>query len=64
MLKGIELIELTKPYFYNENLQLMLAKTYISLGENKKARGIANDLIAKDLLKNEAKQLLEDIEKK
>jgi FimV-like protein len=42
----------------------MLAKTYISLGENKKARGIANDLIAKDLLKNEAKQLLEQIKKK
>jgi putative intracellular protease/amidase len=64
LLKGIELIELTEPYFFNESLQLKLAKTYLSIGENKKARGIANDLIAKDLLKNEAKQLLEDIEKK
>ncbi|MBO6829209.1 MAG: DJ-1/PfpI family protein [Muricauda sp.] len=61
LLKGTELIELTSPYFFNENLQLLLAKTYISLDEKEKARDIANELIAKNLLKEESEKLLEEL---
>ena len=61
LIKGIELVELTSPYFFNENLQLLLAKTYISLDKNEKARSILNDLTAKNLLKEQAEKLLKTI---
>lgn len=59
--KGIALVELTSPYFFNENLQYLLAKTYVSLGEKDKARRIANDLISKDLMKEESEKLLKEL---
>ncbi|MBO0330364.1 DJ-1/PfpI family protein [[Muricauda] lutisoli] len=61
LLKGVALVELTSPHFFNENLQLLLAKTYISLDRNEKARSILNDLTAKNLLKEQAEKLLETI---
>ena len=61
LLKGTELVELTSPHFFNENLQLLLAKTYISLDEKEKARDIANELITKNLLKEESEKLLEEL---
>lgn len=61
LLKGVALVELTSPHFFNENLQLLLAKTYASLDNKDKARDIANDLIAKNLLKEESEKLLEEL---
>lgn len=61
--KGTELVELTSPYFFNEDLQLLLAKTYASMGNKEKARQIAKDLVAKNLLKNDAEKLLKNIKR-
>ena len=58
---GMELVELTSPYFFNENLQLFLAKTYISLNEKEHARILLNELVAKDLHREEAEKLLGEI---
>lgn len=59
--RAIEIIELTKPYFFNKNLQFAVAKTYITLGQKEKASKILNELISKDLLKKEAQKLLKEI---
>ena len=59
--KGIELVEITSPYFFNENLQLLLAKTYATMNNREKAKHILNELIAKDLLTEEAENLLKEI---
>lgn len=59
--KGIELIELTSPHFFNENLQLLLAKTHASLDNRERAKNILNELIAKNSLKEEAKKLLKEM---
>lgn len=56
--KAIGLVELTTPHFFNENLQFLLAKTYISLKNKGKAKELLNELIAKDLLKENAEELL------
>jgi len=61
LLKGVELVELTSPYFFNENLQLLLAKSYASLNKEEKARHIANELISKNLLKEESEKLLDEL---
>ncbi|WP_426430179.1 DJ-1/PfpI family protein [Winogradskyella sp. HB-48] len=61
LLKGIALVELTSPYFFNENLQLLLAKTFVSMGEKEKAKHIANELISKELLVDKAEDLLEEL---
>jgi len=61
LLKGVELVELSSPYFFNENLQLLLAKTHASLDNKEKAKRIANELIAKNLLKEESEKLLEEL---
>jgi putative intracellular protease/amidase len=58
LVKGIELVELTTPHFFNENLQFLLAKTYISLEKEGKAKEILNELVAKDLLRENAEELL------
>lgn len=56
-----ELIEISAPHFFNENLQFVLAKTYITLNNSERAREILNDLISKDLLKDQAETLLKEI---
>jgi len=61
LLKGIEMVELTSPYFFNENLQIVLAETYGSLGKKQEAESILEDLIAKDLMKERAKTLLNEL---
>ncbi|WP_445384425.1 type 1 glutamine amidotransferase domain-containing protein [Robiginitalea sp. IMCC44478] len=61
LMKGIAMVELSSPYFFNENLQMALAQTYSSLGENQKAEKILEDLIAKDLLKEKAETLLNEL---
>ncbi len=61
LIKGIEMVELSSPYFFNENLQMVLAETYSTLGKNQKAEKILEDLIAKDLLKEKAKSLLDEL---
>lgn len=58
LIKGISLVELTSPYFFNENLQFLLAKTYASIGNKEKAMQIANNLIAQNLLKEEVEKFL------
>ena len=59
--KGIELAELAAPYFYNEKLQMLVAKTYVSLDQPDKAREILTQLISKDLLKAEAEKMLAEL---
>lgn len=61
LMKGIQMVELSSPYFFNENLQMALAQTYSTLGESQKAEKILEDLIAKDLLKEKAKTLLNEL---
>ena len=61
LMKGIEMVELTSPYFFNENLQIVLAETYGTLGKKQEAESILEDLIAKDLLKERAKTLLNEL---
>ena len=58
---GIKLIELTTPYFFNEHLQFLVAKTYNTLGEKENAKKVLNELISKNLLKEEAQKLHQDI---
>jgi len=59
--KGIELIEITYPHFFNENLQFLLAKTYISIDKKEKAKIILKELVSKDLLKDKVEKLLKEI---
>ena len=59
--KGIELIELTSPHFFNENLQFLLAKTYVTMGNNAKAKKVLKDLIAKNLVKEQAEKMLKGL---
>lgn len=61
IIQGAELVALTSPYFFNENLELLLAKAYIQTDNTEKARTILNSLIAKNLLKEDAEKLLEQI---
>lgn len=58
---SVNLIELTSPYFFNENLQFKLAQTHITLKNNTKAKEILKALISKDLLKEKAEELLKEI---
>ncbi|WP_420578061.1 type 1 glutamine amidotransferase domain-containing protein [Ekhidna sp.] len=58
LLDGLSLIELTSPYFFNENLQLVAAKTYHKLDQDKKAKEILNELIKKELAVEKAQALL------
>ena len=61
VLKGIDLVELISPHFFNENLQLLLAKTYASMDNKVKAKEILSELIAKNLLKEQAEKLLKEL---
>lgn len=54
-------MELTAPHFFDENIQLLLAKTYISLDLKTKAKPILNELVLKNLLKEKAQKLLKEI---
>ena len=59
--KGVEIVEITSPYFFDKNLQLILAKTYISLNNKERAKEILNELNAKGLLKEQVTSLLKEI---
>jgi len=63
LMKGIEIVELTSPYFFNENLQFVLAETYGTLGNKQEAENILKDLISKNLLVEKADSLLEELKK-
>lgn len=59
--KAVDLIEMTAPHFFNENLQFVLAKAYITLNNSERAREILNDLVERELLKEQAETLLKEI---
>ncbi|APQ18724.1 hypothetical protein A9200_14275 [Maribacter hydrothermalis] len=61
--KGMELITFAKPYFFNENFQLLVAKSQIKIGYLKQAKQTLEELIEKDFLKKEALALLNGITK-
>lgn len=61
LVKGIEIVELTSPHFFNENLQFLLAKTHASIDQKEKAKPILNELISKNLLKEESEKLLKEL---
>lgn len=59
--KGIELVELTSPYFFNEKLQLLLAQAHASIDNKDRAKRILSELITKNLLTEEAEKLLGEL---
>ncbi|MEQ8242694.1 type 1 glutamine amidotransferase domain-containing protein [Fulvivirga sp.] len=59
--KGAEIIEATVPYFFNEDLQLMLAKTYVQLDNKERAKELLEDLNSKNLLKEQVAELMKEI---
>ena len=59
--KGVSIVELTNPYFFNENLELALAKNHIVLGNSNRASEILNNLSAKGLLKSQVDQLRKEL---
>lgn len=61
--KGMDLITFAKPYFFNKNFQLLVAKTQLSLQNKDQAKKTLEELIEKDLLKEEATALLNSITK-
>ncbi len=61
LIKGIALVELTSPHFFNENLQMLVAKTYVKLDKKTIAKKVLNELIAKNLLKEQAEKMLNNI---
>jgi putative intracellular protease/amidase len=61
LVKGVEIVELTSPHFFNENLQFLLAKTYASMGDKEKAKAIAKELVSKNLLKEESEKFLKEL---
>lgn len=63
MIRGMKIVELTSPYFFNENLQFVLAKSYGSLGKKDQAENLLQDLISRDLLVEKAENLLVELQK-
>ncbi|WP_439132487.1 type 1 glutamine amidotransferase domain-containing protein [Polaribacter sp.] len=61
--KGIALITFAKPYFFNENFQLLVAKKLMVLNKNSDAKKVLDELVAKNLMKKEAEVLLNEIAK-
>lgn len=61
--KGLGLITFAKPYFFNENFQLLVAKTQLKLQKTTQAKNTLEELIEKGLLKEEATTLLNEITK-
>ena len=55
---------MTSPHFFNENLQLLVAQTYAKLENKAKAKLILNDLITRNLLKEQAEKLLKELNEK
>ena len=62
--KGVQIVEMTSPYFFDENLQLALAKAHIALDNKKRAKEILVDLNSKNLLVEQANELLKGIDVK
>ncbi len=59
--KGVEIVEITRPFFFNENLQFALAKSHLSLGNKQRAREILDELNTKGLLKEKVNELMEQV---
>jgi hypothetical protein len=60
--RGLSVIELAAPYFFNENLQIERAIAHKKLGESQKARTLLEELISKKLLVEKAKKLLQELD--
>ncbi|CAL2103284.1 Type 1 glutamine amidotransferase domain-containing protein [Tenacibaculum sp. 190130A14a] len=58
---GTRLVELTHPYYFNEHLYYLVAKTHISLGNKENAQKVLKELVSKNLLTEEAKKLLKEL---
>lgn len=56
--KGLEVIDLVVPYYFNEQMQLERAKAYLKLGNSEVGKKLLNELINKNLLVDEATKLL------
>ncbi len=59
--KGAELVELSLPHFFDENLHYFMAKTYMAMDEKAKSKALLNQLIAKNVLKEQAQELLNEL---
>ncbi len=59
--KNLSIIDLAAPYFFNETLQMERAVAYKKLGEKEKAKTLLNELVSKNLLVEDAKKLLQEL---
>lgn len=56
--KATDIIELAKPYYFNEDLYLPLADYYVKLGDKTKAKATLNEVIIKNPNSEKAKKML------
>ncbi|RIW13363.1 type 1 glutamine amidotransferase domain-containing protein [Algoriphagus lacus] len=59
--RGLSVIELVSPYFFNEHLAMETAKAYLKVEEKAKAKLILQELIYKGLLTDKAEEILNGI---
>lgn len=60
--QGAQITELTEGKFFDENLQMYLAQSYVTLDKKEKARKILNDLVSRDMLVKQANDMLKSID--
>ena len=58
LIKGLKIIDLVVPYYFNEQMQLERAKAYLKLGNTETGKKLLKELINKNLLVDEANKLL------
>lgn len=59
--KGVSIIELVTPYYYNEDLYTMLAEYYLKLGDKTKATNSLNDVLKRNPDSQTANSLLKKV---
>ena len=62
--KGVNIVEITTDYFFNEKLQLTLAEAHLALDNKDRAKEILLDLHSKNLLEEPVDELLKKLEAK
>ncbi len=61
--KALKILDVVAPHYFNERMQLERAKGLVKVSEYAKARMLLNELIDKNLMKNEALDVLKNIDK-
>jgi len=58
--KGVSIMELVTPYYFNENLYLKLAEYYLTLGDKSKAKSTVTDVLQKNPNSQSASAMLKN----